>query len=150
MIKRRKPMLKELSKIVEVDKDKCVNCHACITACPVKYCNNGSNNIVSVDNDMCIGCGECVTACTHQARIQLDDFARMMQNLNSGEKIIAIVAPSVAANFPNQYLKLNAWLNSIGIKRIFDVSFGAELCVRSYVDILEHQQEKTIIAQPCE
>ena len=50
----------DLIKIIEVNSDKCVNCHACITACPVKYCNDGTGEYVNVNQNMCIGCGKCI------------------------------------------------------------------------------------------
>lgn len=139
----------ELPELIRVDKDKCVNCHACITACPVKYCNDGSEDSVSVNHNMCIGCGECLVACTHQARKYVDDFPAMLEDLAKGAKIIAIVAPSVAANFPDHYLQLNGWLKTLGVWKLFDVSFGAELCVKSYVELLKKSKPEVIIAQPC-
>ena len=38
-----------LPEVIEVNKDNCVNCHACISACPVKYCNDGSADFVKVN-----------------------------------------------------------------------------------------------------
>lgn len=142
--------LNELAVSVGVDAEKCINCHACITACPVKYCNDGSGDYVSVNPYMCIGCGNCIRQCTHQARMWFDDFDRLLEDLSSGEKIVAIVAPSVAANFPSQYLQINGWLKSIGVEALFDVSFGAELTVKSYVDFLQNKTTPgTVITQPC-
>jgi len=46
-----------LIPVIQVDEKKCLNCHACISACPVKYCNDGSGDIVHVNHDMCIGSG---------------------------------------------------------------------------------------------
>jgi PAS domain S-box-containing protein len=67
-----------------------------------------------------------------------------------GQKIIAIVAPSVVANFPSVYLNLNGWLKSIGIQAVFDVSFGAELTVKSYIEYLKSDYVvKPVISQPC-
>src|SRR5690554_1029477 len=142
--------LKELPISVSVDPEKCVNCHACITACPVKYCNDGSGDYVSVNPYMCIGCGNCIRKCTHGARIWVDDFDRFMEDLAAGEKILAIVAPSVVANFPSEYLNFNGWLMSIGVQTVFDVSFGAELTVKSYIEYL-HSKNGTepVISQPC-
>ena len=62
--------------------------------------------------------------------------------------MVAVVAPAVASNFPNLYLNLNGWLKQMGVQATFDVSFGAELTVKSY---LEHAKTDpgTIIAQPC-
>ena len=53
------------------------------------------------------------------------------------------------ANFPGTYLQLNAWLASLGVEAIFDVSFGAELTVKSYVEYLKENKNKTAIASPC-
>ena len=138
-----------LIEVLIVDKDTCVNCHACISACPVKFCNDGSGDYIIVNSNMCLACGSCITACTHNARTFVDDFKQLLIDLQNGEKIIAIAAPSVAANFPDQYLNLNGWLISLGIKGVFDVSFGAELTVKSYLDFIEKNNPQTVISQPC-
>lgn len=138
-----------LVKVIGIDEDKCVNCHACITACPVKYCNDGSGDVVAINDDMCIACGNCLTACTHDSRYFIDDFYSFLHDVDEKQSIIAIVSPAVAANFPDRYLKLNGWLKSMGVKAVFDVSFGAELTVKSYINHIDFNQPKTTIAQPC-
>jgi iron only hydrogenase large subunit-like protein len=112
-------------------------------------CNNGSGNIVDHHSDLCIGCGECISACTHNARIGLDDFDVFMEDLKKGIGIIAIVAPAAAASFDGKYLNLNGFLKSLGVKGIFDVSFGAELTVKSYLNYIKKNKPRTVIAQPC-
>ena len=142
--------LKELPNIVGVNNDLCVNCHKCISVCPVKYCNNGSGDHVSVNHYTCIGCGHCIKECSHGARFWIDDLDIFIKDCANDEKIIAIVAPSIAANFPYTYLNINGWLKSIGVSAVFDVSFGAELTIKSYIDLLEKpQHSKPIITQPC-
>lgn len=138
-----------LSPIIEVDDDKCVNCHKCIAVCPIKYCNDGSGNTVKVINDMCLGCGACIKACSHDARTFLDDTEKFIDALNHKEKMVAIVAPAIASNFPGEYLKINTLLKELGIEAIFDVSFGAELTVKSYIDHIENNKPKAVISQPC-
>ncbi len=132
-----------------VDPEKCVNCYACISVCPVKFCNDASGDYVNVNANMCIGCGNCVDACTHDARIYQDDAGDFIDALKRGEPIAAIVAPAVAACFPDQYLNINGFLKEIGVDAIFDVSFGAELTVKSYLHYLKSQSPDCIIAQPC-
>ncbi|HPO17194.1 MAG TPA: PAS domain S-box protein [Candidatus Hydrogenedentes bacterium] len=141
--------LSNLAPVIRIDAAKCVNCHACISACPVKFCNDGSGDFVTLDSTMCIGCGTCLSACTHGARYYVDDFEAFFQALAGGEKIVAITAPSVAANFPGQYRNLNGWLKSIGVAAVFDVSFGAELTVKSYVEYIRENNPEMVIAQPC-
>ena len=81
-----------LPKIIEVDRDRCVNCHACIAVCPVKFCNDGSGDYVEVNKDLCIGCGRCLSACTHDARYGIDDFDAFLEAARRGERIVAIYA----------------------------------------------------------
>ncbi|MDM8537866.1 [Fe-Fe] hydrogenase large subunit C-terminal domain-containing protein [Desulfobacterales bacterium HSG17] len=142
-------MKQALPAVIGVDKEKCLNCHACITACPVKFCNDGSGEVVFVNSDMCIGCGQCLEACTHDARYYIDDFDAFLQDTRKGLKMVAIVAPSVAANFPEAYLNLNGWLKDLGVSAVFDVSFGAELTVKSYLEHIAENDPKIVISQPC-
>ncbi|AEH44911.1 methyl-accepting chemotaxis sensory transducer [Thermodesulfatator indicus DSM 15286] len=141
-------MKKELSPVVKVDAEKCNNCHKCIAVCPVKFCNKASESAVEINHNMCIGCGACIEVCETGARQWVDDFDAFMKDVKK-TNMVAIVAPAVAANFPHNYLRLNGWLKSIGIKAVFDVSFGAELTVKSYVEYLKKKQPNMIIAQPC-
>lgn len=136
-----------LSKIMHVADEKCKNCHSCISVCPVKFCNDGSGDTVTVNQDLCIGCAECLAVCTHDARAGKDDFQTFMDSRD--DNVVAIVAPAVASNFRDQYLNLNGWLKSIGVRAVFDVSFGAELTVKSYLEHIKGNNPKTVIAQPC-
>lgn len=138
-----------LPKIIEIDEDKCVNCHQCIVVCSTKFANDGSGDVVKINDDLCIGCGECIKACTHDARIPVDDFEDAMISISKNEKIVAVVAPAVASQFQNHHLHFNGWLKSIGISAMFDVSFGAELTVKSYVNHISKNNPKMVIAQPC-
>lgn len=138
-----------LPAVVEVIKEKCQNCHACITACPSKFCNDGSGDYVKINSDLCIGCGQCIDACTWGARKGMDDTEKFIADLNRGVKMIAVVAPAIAASFPDTYLNLNGWLKQHGVSASFDVSFGAELTIKSYLEALSKNGGKTVIAQPC-
>jgi iron only hydrogenase large subunit-like protein len=138
-----------LSEVVGVDSKLCRNCHACIAACPVKFCNDASGDAVVINKDMCIGCGSCLRACTHGARHIIDDCASFLKAAGSGRKLVAVVAPAVAAQLAVSPLRLNGWLSSIGVKAIFDVSFGAELTVRSYLEHVRANKPQLVISQPC-
>lgn len=142
--------METLRPVISVDKDKCVNCQKCITVCPSKFCNDATGDYISIDSSLCTGCGACIKACTHGARIGLDDFSDFMETLeNKKADVVAIVAPAAAPNFRGKELELNGWLKSIGVKAVFDVSFGAELTTKSYVNFLKKQNPKLVIAQPC-
>jgi hypothetical protein len=79
----------------------------------------------------------------------MDDMDSFLDALKQRSKLIAIVAPAVAAHFPKDFLRLNGWLKRSGIEAIFDVAFGAELTVRSYLEHIKAANPKLVIAQPC-
>jgi iron only hydrogenase large subunit-like protein len=142
--------MKKLSPVIRVNESRCVNCNVCIRVCPVRYCNNGSSGQgIDINPDLCIGCGFCIRSCPHGAREIIDDTDRFMTDLRHGVKMIAIVAPAIAANFPERYFQFNTWLRSIGIRAVFDVSFGAELTVKSYLEYIKAKNPELVIAQPC-
>ena len=141
--------MSELKPVIFVDKDKCVNCHRCIAVCPSKMCNDGSGDYVKVNHELCIGCGACIEACTHGARYGIDDADDFFKALKKGDGVVAIVAPAAAAQFKGRDLELNGWLKSIGVKAVFDVSFGAELTTKSYVEHIKKNNPKLVISQPC-
>ena len=85
--------------VISVDKDKCLNCHRCISVCPAKFCNDGSGDYIKINSDLCLGCGHCIDACVHGARVGIDDFSDFLNDLSKKEKIIAIVAPAIAVSF---------------------------------------------------
>lgn len=138
-----------LCKIIDVDAKKCQNCHACISVCPSKFCNDGSGDHVTINPDLCIGCGQCIEACTWGARTIVDDTDNFFSDLRNGVPIVTVVAPAIASSFPTTYLNLNGWLKQEGVSANFDVSFGAELTIKSYLNHIEKNNPKTVIAQPC-
>jgi iron only hydrogenase large subunit-like protein len=138
-----------LVPVIHVDEEKCVNCHMCIAVCPVKYCIDGSGEKVSINHDLCIGCGNCVKACTQKARTIKDDTDAFMDALRRKEKIVAVAAPALASSYPNNYKRVLGWLKNAGVAAFFDVSFGAELTVKSYIDHIGHNSPSLMISQPC-
>lgn len=138
-----------LAKVIDVNRDKCQNCHACISACPSKFCNDGSGDHVKINHDLCIGCGQCLKACTWGARTIVDDTETFFADLQRGVPMVTVIAPAIAASFPTTYLNLNGWFKQQGVSANFDVSFGAELTIKSYLAHVEKNNPKTVIAQPC-
>lgn len=141
--------MSSLKQVISVDKDKCVNCHRCIAVCPSKMCNDGSGEYVTHNPELCIGCGHCIQACVHGARHGIDDTEDFFAALHAKERVVAIVAPAIAANFKGKELEFNGWLKSIGVEAVFDVGFGAELTTKSYVEYLKKKKPELVISQPC-
>lgn len=141
-----------LVPVVEIDEKKCVNCQKCISVCPVKYCNDGSGEVIKLNYDMCIGCGACILACEeagHGARRRLDDLDEFLRDLEQKKDIVAVVAPGAAVSFSNKLQKLITALKRIGVRAVFDVSFGAEITTYEYLKAYKNGANLPIIAQPC-
>ncbi|MBN2049725.1 MAG: 4Fe-4S binding protein [Spirochaetales bacterium] len=141
--------MEHLKPVIGVDPEKCVNCYKCILVCPVKFCMDAGGDTVSINHDRCIGCGNCIDACSHDARFSVDDWNAFMEDRRAGKNILVLVAPSAAASFGEDILRVNGALADLGVKAFFDVSFGAELTVKSYLEYIKAENPETVIAQPC-
>jgi len=142
-----------MKNVIKVDLDRCVGCNRCIRVCPIDEANfvykqNDGKIKVKIDNERCIACGNCLKACHHGSRDYGDDTERFFNDLRSGVTISMFAAPAVKSNF-NNYGRLFAWLHSLGVKVIYDVSLGADICTWAHIRHIQKNGPKPIISQPC-
>lgn len=134
-------------------EEKCTGCNKCIAACPVDCANqvyrayDGSRKIL-VDSEYCIACGACLNVCDHQARDYSDDTERFFRDLAAGEEIHVVAAPAAQLHFA-QLFQLFGWLRSLGAKKFYDVSLGADMATWAYLRARQELSLPTVIAQPC-
>ena len=134
--------------LINVDKDKCVNCFRCIAVCPVKYCNNAMGDFVDVDNNLCIQCGRCIFACKHQARLYTDDFDDFIGK--SHDNLMFIVDSSILANYGDHFKKFIYFLkNNLKGRKVIDAGFGAEIIAMKYGDHIDKKKSNFVISQQC-
>ncbi len=140
--------------IINVDIDKCVGCNACVRACPMGDANvarmDGNGKLkITIDDEKCIKCGACIRACSHGARSYVDDTDRFLEDLKRGQEIALIAAPSIKIAFDGNWRHALQWLHDHGAKKVYDVSFGADICTWAHLRYLERNPGKKLISQPC-
>lgn len=138
-------------EIITTNVRACRGCNKCVAKCPVNaniaYELEGENK-VKIDQFKCIHCSECISVCDHSARNFSDDTERFFSDLKNGMAISIIVAPAIRFNFPN-YKRLHGYLRSLGVKLVYDVSFGADITTWAYLQAIEKYKLDSVIAQPC-
>jgi len=140
-----------MRKLINEDLAKCVGCNRCIRVCPIE----GANHVfaedgqikVSLNGDKCIACGFCLETCRHKVRNYDDDTDRFLAALKNGESISVMVAPALYLN-PNGG-RLLSWLKQLNVRKIYDVSIGADICSWAHIRYIENNRPKSLITQPC-
>ena len=141
-----------MKEIVRTEIAKCEGCNRCIRVCPVPEANiafmQDGKIRVRVDAAKCIACGACIKACQHSARDYQDDTECFIQDLQNGAELSLLVAPAVRTNVQGWQAVL-AWLKSMGVRLVFDVSLGADICTWAHIRHIEKERPATLISQPC-
>ena len=140
--------------MIKIKFDNCVGCNSCIRACPVTEANIAKfdaegRHIIEINNERCLKCGECIHACAHEARYFTDDTDLFIKDIKSGVGISVIVAPAVKVAFDGNWRHSIGYLRDLGVKGIYDVSYGADICTWAHVRFLEKNPKANIISQPC-
>lgn len=139
---------------IYLDVNKCVGCNACVRACPVADANVAKTDeqgrlTIRIDESKCIKCGACIHACSHHARTYGDDIDEFLKDLKSGKEIVLIAAPSIKIGFDGNWRHALQWFRNQGVKKIYDVSFGADICTWAHIRYLEQNPQAKVISQPC-
>jgi iron only hydrogenase large subunit-like protein len=128
-----------LEPLLKLDEKLCTKCYACVRVCPVKAIHlHSDGDFPIINNDWCIGCGDCILVCDPRAityRSSIDEAKTLFE---SGDKIAAILSPSVSAEFDDisDHRKLATMIKSLGVHYINEVSFAVDLLAYRYLNLL--------------
>ena len=141
-----------------IDHDKCISCgkchqvcpyHAiiympvpCEEACPVKAISKDEYGVEHIDQEKCIYCGKCLNACPFGAIFDKCEAFDMLKEIRAGKKVIAMVAPSVLAQFGKPIEQVYGSLKTMGFHDIVEVAYGAEETIRREAEELKEKMEE--------
>ena len=141
-----------------IDHDKCISCgkchqvcpyHAiiympvpCEEACPVKAISKDEYGVEHIDPEKCIYCGKCLNACPFGAIFDKCEVFDVLNSIRAEEKVIAMVAPAVLAQFGKPIEQVYGALKAIGFSDVVEVAYGAEETIRREAEELKEKIEE--------
>ena len=72
-----------------------------------------------------------------------------LKDLKAGQEMIMIAAPSIKIAFDGNWRHALQWFRNQGIQKIYDVSYGADICTWAHLRYLQQHPEAKVISQPC-
>lgn len=125
----------------QIDHDACISCgichqscpyHAivyipvpCEESCPVKAISKDEFGIEHIDESKCIYCGKCINACPFGAIFEISQVFDILEGIRRGEKIVAIIAPSILGQFKTTIEQVYGAFKQIGFADVIEVAEGA-------------------------
>jgi iron only hydrogenase large subunit-like protein len=126
-----------------IDNTKCKKCQMCVNACPYKAivkisvpCEDScpvsaikkdETGFASIDYDKCINCGRCIAACPFAAVHERSQIIDILKAIKSDKKVIAMIAPSIAGQFPGNIYQLKTAIIKSGFDNVYEVAQGADI-----------------------
>ena len=137
---------------IVLDRDKCISCGRCITACQemqkvfaLEYNGRGDKTVIGpvagrkLADSPCIRCGQCAVHCPVGAITFSNPIHTVFDKLADKELTsVVAIAPSVRAAIGEEFGlkpgtlttgKIYAALRQLGFKYVFDTNFSADLTI---------------------
>ncbi|HEX7371843.1 MAG TPA: [Fe-Fe] hydrogenase large subunit C-terminal domain-containing protein, partial [Thermodesulfobacteriota bacterium] len=135
--------------VVSTIKEKCRRCYTCVRKCPAKAIKveDGQAKVVA---ERCIACGSCIRVCRQEAKAIRDSIAPVKDLFWNSPEIIACLAPSFPAAFPQAKPgQIITAVRNLGFTEVMEVAFGADLVAKAHARWARKNPEKLYISSPC-
>ena len=138
-----------MQKCLTLKKSNCKNCYKCIRHCPVKSIRFSGNQAHIINNE-CILCGHCFVVCPQDAKQIVDETEKVKVMLQSGEPVVASIAPSFIANYPGVGIAaMRRALKKLGFYDAEETAIGATIVKTEYERMLREDNRDVIISSCC-
>ncbi len=105
----------------------------CLRACPVNAVKMSDERKATIDHEKCISCGACVYQCPFGAIVDRSFVLDVLKLIhashdNTDYKVVAIVAPSIASQFPRAKMgQVFAAIKNLGFHSVYEVAIGGDM-----------------------
>ena len=149
---KKKALYFDEHHVAHIDKTKCVECGMCSKVCPysaivsrkrpcqnackVKAITMNEDKSAAILNEKCISCGACVYQCPFGAIMDksfiLDAIKLLKEAPETGNKVYAVVAPSIASQFTYAMLgHVITGLKKLGFHTVVEAALGADMVAQA-------------------
>jgi iron only hydrogenase large subunit-like protein len=141
------------NSVIQWVSSKCKTCYSCIRACKVKAIHVKNNSVFPYfEEEQCIHCGHCIAVCAYHAISFFDSKEIVKAMLNSGSKVAAVCAPSIAGEFVDisDYRKFVKMIRYLGFTYVNEMSFGVDVVAAKYRELTtQNSSGKYYISSHC-
>jgi len=143
-----------------IDDSKCKKCQMCVKACPynaivkisvpcedacpVGAIKKDETGHALIDFEKCISCGRCTSACPFGAVHERSQIIDILKAMKQGKKVIAMIAPAIAGQFPGTIYQLKSAIIKAGFTDVYEVAQGADITAhneaKEFVERMEEGQ----------
>lgn len=137
-----------MPECLTLKKSNCKNCYKCIRHCPVKSIRFSGNQAHIIGNE-CILCGQCFVVCPQNAKEIVDETEKIRVMIQSGDPVIASLAPSFVANYETGIGEMKEALKKLGFTDVEETAYGATIVKTEYERLLREEQRDVLISSCC-
>ena len=142
-----------------INTELCVGCGKCMSACsyqsiirvpipceescPTGAIHKNDQGKETIDEEKCILCGKCLRGCPFGAIAEKSQIVPVLKAIKSNHSVTALVAPSIAGQFPGSPEQLLTALYKLGFDSVIEVGIGAEMtAVEETKEFMERMENK--------
>ena len=138
-----------MTKCLTLKKSNCKSCFRCVRKCPVKAIRFTGNQAQIIGNE-CILCGNCLVQCPQNAKEIADSTEKVRVLLQSGDPVVASLAPSFVANYEGAGVEsMRRALKKLGFFDVEETAIGATIVKNEYERMLAEEERDVVISSCC-